>query len=74
MNIIENTDEEILEHAHTMWADLVKYSNEGNYGAFTRNLNTRMKETTVLSPETFHHLFKWVLMKSRWVSSSRVAI
>ena len=40
MNIIENTDEEILAHAHTMWADLVKYSNEGNYGAFTRNFST----------------------------------
>lgn len=39
MNIIENTDEEILEHAHTNWADLVKYSNEGNYGAFTRNFS-----------------------------------
>jgi len=39
MNIIENTDEEILEQAHPMWADLVKYSNEGNYGAFTRNFS-----------------------------------
>ena len=40
MNIIEHTDEEILEHAHPMWADLVKYSNEGNYGAFTRNFSS----------------------------------
>ena len=40
MNIIENTDEEILAEAHTMWADLVKYSNEGNYGAFTRNFSS----------------------------------
>ena len=37
MNIIEKTDEEILEIADPMWADLVKYSNEQNYGAFTRN-------------------------------------
>ena len=43
MNIIEKTDEEILEHANTMWADLVKYSNEGNYGAFTRNFSTAMQ-------------------------------
>ena len=43
MNIIEKTDEEILEHAHQMWADLVKYSNEGNYGAFTRNFSSDMK-------------------------------
>ena len=39
MNILEKTDEEILEAAHPMWADLVKYSNEGNYGAFTRNFS-----------------------------------
>ena len=43
MNIIEKTDEEILELAHPMWADLVKYSNEGNYGAFTRNFSTAMQ-------------------------------
>ena len=40
MNIIEKTDEEILELANPMWADLVKYSNEGNYGAFTRNFSS----------------------------------
>lgn len=42
MNIIEHTDEEILALAHPMWADLVKYSNEQNYGAFTRNFATAM--------------------------------
>ena len=40
MNIIEKSDEEILELAHPMWADLIKYSNEGNYGAFTRNFSS----------------------------------
>ena len=39
MNIIEQTDEEILALANPMWADLVKYSNEKNYGAFTRNFS-----------------------------------
>jgi len=43
MNIIEKTDEEILDLAHPMWADLVKYSNEKNYGAFTRNFSTAMQ-------------------------------
>ena len=42
MNIIEKTDEEILELAHPMWADLIKYSNEQNYGAFTRNFAAAM--------------------------------
>ena len=42
MNIIEKTDEEIIELANPMWADLVKYSNEGNYGAFTRNFSSTL--------------------------------
>jgi hypothetical protein len=43
MNIIEKTDEEILEFANPFWDDLVKYSNNRNYGAFTRNFSTAMK-------------------------------
>ncbi|MGC6415473.1 MAG: hypothetical protein ACON3Z_00005 [Bradymonadia bacterium] len=39
MNIIECTDEEILETAHTYWADLVKFSNEGEYGKFIRHFS-----------------------------------
>jgi len=39
MNIIEKTDEEILEIAHPMWDDLIKYSNEGQYGKFTRKFS-----------------------------------
>jgi len=42
MNIIEKTDDEILALAHPMWADLVKYSNEQNYGAFTRNFSSTL--------------------------------
>ncbi|MHB1245607.1 MAG: hypothetical protein ACYCZH_04140 [Sulfuriferula sp.] len=42
MNFTEQTDEEILALAHPMWADLIKYSNEQNYGAFTRNFATAM--------------------------------
>lgn len=40
MNIIDRMDNEILEIANPLWADLVKYSNEGNYGAFTRNFSS----------------------------------
>jgi len=43
MNITDKTDEEILDLAHPMWADLVKYSNEGNYGAFTRHFSATMQ-------------------------------
>ena len=39
MNIIDNTDEEILETAHTWWSDLLKYSNKGQYGKFIKNFS-----------------------------------
>jgi len=43
MNIIELTDEEILKAANPLWDDLVKYSNNKNYGAFTRHFSLAMK-------------------------------
>lgn len=39
MNIAEKSDEEILALAHPMWEDLIKYSNEGEYGKFIRNFS-----------------------------------
>ena len=43
MNIIDKTDEEILAVANPFWDDLVKYSNNKNYGGFTRNFSHAMK-------------------------------
>lgn len=43
MNIIDLSDEEILKAADSYWDDLVKYSNNRNYGAFTRNFAYEMK-------------------------------
>ena len=42
MNIIEKTDDEILAIADPMWDDLIKYSNEENYGAFTRKFSSAL--------------------------------
>ena len=39
MNLIEQTDEEILEIATPMWDDMIRYSNEGEYGKFIRNFS-----------------------------------
>ena len=39
MNIVEKSDDEILAIAHPMWEDLIKYSNEGEYGKFIRNFS-----------------------------------
>lgn len=39
MNIIEKTDDEILEIANPMWDDLIKFSNEGEYGKFIRKFS-----------------------------------
>ncbi len=40
MNILDKTDEEIFEISHPMWEDLVRFSNEENYGAFTRHFSS----------------------------------
>ncbi len=37
MNIIEKSDAEILALAKPLWRDMVRYSNEGKYGEFSRN-------------------------------------
>jgi hypothetical protein len=39
MNIIDLSDEEILEIAHPMWDDLIKFSNKGQYGKFIRKFS-----------------------------------
>lgn len=39
MNIIDHTDEKILDIAHPWWADLIKYSNRGQYEKFIRNFS-----------------------------------
>jgi len=38
-NIIDMNDEELLAIAHPMWDDLIKYSNKGQYGKFTRKFS-----------------------------------
>lgn len=42
MNIIEKTDEEILSIAHPLWSDLVRHSNQGDYGAFVKHFSASM--------------------------------
>ncbi len=42
MDLLEKSDQEILSIARPMWDDLVKFSNNSNYGAFTRNFSEEM--------------------------------
>jgi len=39
MNIIEKTDDEILSYANPLWSHLIKASNDGKYGEFTRHFS-----------------------------------
>mgnify|MGYP001028436526 CR=1 FL=1 len=39
MNINDKTDEQILEIAHPMWDELMKYSNEGQYSKFIKKFS-----------------------------------
>lgn len=43
-NIIELTDEEILEFAHPMWEHLTRASNEGKYGEFVKDFSYSLIE------------------------------
>ena len=42
MNLLEKTDEEILEIASPIWDDLVKYSNNKDYSGFTKHFSAQM--------------------------------
>ncbi len=37
MNIVDCSDEEIMEKANAMWRDMIKHSNDGNYADFVAN-------------------------------------
>ncbi len=37
MNLVEMTDDEILAIANPLWSHLIKASNDGKYGEFTRH-------------------------------------
>ena len=42
VNIIEKKDEEIRAIAEPLWRDLLKHSNEGEYGEFVKNFSSSM--------------------------------
>ena len=42
MNLVDKTDEEILEIANTLWDNLVKCSNNKDYNGFTKDFSAQM--------------------------------
>jgi len=42
VNIIDKADEEIRAIAEPLWRDLLKHSNEGEYGEFVKNFSSSM--------------------------------
>jgi hypothetical protein len=42
MNLLEKSDEEILEIANPLWDDLVKSSNKQDYFEFVKNFSAKM--------------------------------
>ena len=42
MSIIDKSDEEIIKLAEPIWANLVKSSNNKDYGSFTRDFSSTM--------------------------------
>ena len=42
MDLLKKTDEEIIEIANPIWDNLVRASNQKNYGGFTRDFSSQM--------------------------------
>ena len=42
MKLVEKTDQEILEIAEPIWSNLVRASNQKDYGGFTRDFSSQM--------------------------------
>ena len=42
MNLLEKSDQEIINIANPIWENLVKSSNIKDYGGFTKNFSTQM--------------------------------
>ena len=42
MDLLKKTDEEIIEIANPIWQNLVKTSNQKDYGGFTRDFSSQM--------------------------------
>ena len=42
MDLLKKTDEEIIEIANPIWDNLVRTSNQKNYGGFTRDCSSQM--------------------------------
>ena len=41
-NIIDHTDDELLDIARPMWEDLIRYSNKGEYGSFIKHFSREL--------------------------------
>ena len=39
MNIVDKSDDEIMQLANSMWQDLIRSSNEGNYAEFVKHFS-----------------------------------
>ena len=42
MDLLKKTDEEIIEIANPIWDNLIKTSNQKDYGGFTRDFSSQM--------------------------------
>ena len=42
MDLLKKTDEEIIQIANPIWENLIRTSNQKNYGGFTRDFSSQM--------------------------------
>ena len=61
MNLLDKSDEEILEIANPLWDDLVKYSNKKDYFNFVKDFSAKMlfgANEVEIGNELFYYIFE----------------
>ena len=48
-NILELSDQEIFDIANPLWEDLIRTSNNKDYGGFTKNFSKKMLMGTIIN-------------------------
>ena len=57
MDLLNKTDEEIIEIANPIWDNLVRASNQKDYGGFTRDFSSQMLFDKLVNNLLLAHCF-----------------
>ena len=74
VNIIDKADEEIRAIAEPLWRDLLKHSNEGEYGEFVKNFSSSMPFNAPgsLSDDDTYSLVAYILSEAKIIKPTEI--